>query len=305
MRREQLLSQVQDADIAFIYDPRENSRWGLLRGLPALRYLDVWDFTYPTSWCQFNRGDRHFEMDYQYHVVSNALDIPDDDPDFGVITNTYYEQETQYTIKYLVNRYTMSANTLFVLTDSKQFEPQGAKRPLYQDPDVELVGTYSDVYAEFAETYSEAGWDLPLSDTKNLFLQDNANLYHYVTDDTVTDTIELFEILPEAPFLPLYDALTSVFSRPTELGTVPLDADSGRPELVRWLRRRIEWDRDTAQDIAQNLNESVIDDGSTFDGAAARRSPSVREARLAGNDLDVDSSSINKRYAGWLQRHKL
>jgi len=305
MLRTKLLSQVQDADIAFIYDPRENSRWGLLRSLPALCYLGVEDFTYPTSWCQFNRGDRHFEMDYQYHVVSNALDIPDEDPDFGVITNTHYEHETQYTIKYLLNRYTTSENTLFVLTDSKQFTPQGAKRPLYQEPQVELVGTYDDAYDVFEDAYDDTGWDLPLSDTKNLFLQDNANLYSYVTDDTVTNTTDLFAVLPDAPFLPLYDALTSVFSRPTELGTVPLDADSGLPELVRWLRRRIEWDRDTARDIAQTLNEAVISDGSTFDTAAARRSPSVRDARLAGNELAEKNSSIDKRYADWLQRYDL
>ena len=98
MIRDQLLSAVQDADIAFMYDPRENSRWGLLRGLPAIRYLGVEDFTYPTSWCQFNRGRRHLEFDYDYHVVSNGLDIPTDNPDFGVITNDHYEHETQYTI---------------------------------------------------------------------------------------------------------------------------------------------------------------------------------------------------------------
>lgn len=142
MIRDRLISQVQDAEVTYVYDPMTNSRWGLLRALPALHYLSIDNFTYPTSWCQFNHGNRHFELDYNYHVISNSLNIPDDIPDFGVITNDYYEVETPYTIKHLIDRYTRSGSMLFVLTDCKQFQPQGAKRPLYQEPFVEMVGTY-------------------------------------------------------------------------------------------------------------------------------------------------------------------
>ncbi|MFC6720266.1 hypothetical protein [Halobacteriaceae bacterium SHR40] len=305
MIRDRLLSEVKDADIAYMYDPRENSRWGLLRGIPALYYLGVNDFTYPTSWCQFNRGDRHFELDYEYHVVSNGLDIPDSNPEFGVVTNDHYEHETPYTIKYLINRYTVADATLFVLTDSKRFEPQDAKRPLYQDPCAELIGSYNTVYDAFERAYNEAGWQLPLTDTKNLFLQDNANLFEFVEGRTVTTTTELFSKLPENPYLPLYDAMSSVFSRPDELGTVPLDGDNGKPELVRWLRRRIEWDRDTARGVVTNLNQAVIDDGSRFDKAAARRTPAVRDAYLEAKKLDSNDSPINNRYTTWLQRYNL
>lgn len=305
MIRDQLLSAVQDADIAFMYDPRENSRWGLLRGLPAIRYLGVEDFTYPTSWCQFNRGRRHLEFDYDYHVVSNGLDIPADNPDFGVITNDHYEHETQYTIKYLINRYTTAENTLFVLTDTKQFKPQGAKRPLYQDPCAENVGTYSDVYDAFETAYEDAGWSLPLTDTKNLFLQDNANIYQYVTSESLSTTVELFDVLSETPYLPLYDPMASVFSRPNEFGTVPLDANEGLPDLARWLRRRIEWDRETARDVATQLNEAVIGEGRTFDPSAVRRDPSIPTARQAGADLKERESAIDQRYAAWLTRYDL
>ncbi|QSG02811.1 hypothetical protein [Natranaeroarchaeum sulfidigenes] len=305
MIRDRLISEVQESEVAYMYDPRENSRWGLLRALPALCYLGVDDFTYPTSWCQFGRGDRHFELDYDYHVISNSLDIPDDSPDFGVITNDYYEEETPYTIKYLIDRYTRSDSMLFALTDSKQFQPQGAKRPLYQDPFVEMLGTYGSVYEEFEAAYQEYGWELPLTNTKNLFVQDNANLYRFVTGESLSKATELFEVLPEAPYLPLYDPLTSVFSRPEEFGTVPLDAEEGLPELVRWLRRRIEWDRDTARDIASSLNKVVISEGSTFDPAAARRHPSIREARQAAKNLDPEASPIDHRYAEWLTRYEL
>lgn len=305
MIREEIINQVLDPEVVYFYDPRENSRWGLLRGLPALYYLGVSDFTYPTQWCQFNRGSRHFELEYDYHVVSNSLDIPDPEPEFGVITNKHYEQETQYTIKYLINRYTAVDSTLFVLTDSKDFKPQGAKRPLYQDPFVDNVGSYTEVYNEFAAAYSDAGWELPLSDTKNLFMQDNANLYHHVTDETLSDTVELFHVLPNAPYLPLYDAMVSVFSRPHELGTNPLDGETELPELVRWLRRRIEWDRGTARDIAVMLNNAVVEDGSTFDMGAARRSPEVLEGRQAAKELDESLSLIDKHYADWLKRYEL
>jgi hypothetical protein len=302
MIRDRLLSTVRDADVAFLYDPIENSRWGLLRGLPAIYYLDVQDFTYPTSWCQFERGARHFELDYEYHVVSNSLDLPDSVPDIGVVTNTYYERETPYSIKFLINRFTVVDSTLFVLTDDRRFQPQGAQRPLCQEPFVELLGTYRSVYEQFEAAYSEAGWELPLSDTKNLFVQDNANLHRIVTDESLTSTTDLFEVLPDAPYLPMYDVLSKVFSRPREFGSVPLDAESGLPELVRWLRRRIEWDRSTARDVAASLNDAVVDDGSTFDPAAARRDPTVQEAYLAGNQLDPDASPIERRYRNWLQR---
>lgn len=305
MIRDRLLDGVRDAEVVFLYDPRENSRWGLLRGLPAIYYLGVGDFTYPTSWCQFGRGDRHVELDYDYHVVSNGLDIPDGNPDFGVVTNEHYEHETPYTIKYLINRYTVADDTLFVLTDDREFEPQDAVRPLYQEPFVDSIGAYSSVYQAFESAYRDAGLKLPLADTKNLFVQDNAVLYRQVTGETLTDTVELFAVLPDEPYLPLWDAVSGVFARPDEFGSVPLDGENGLPDLVRWLRRRIEWDRETARDVAGSLNDAVVADGSTFDPAAARRDPSVREAHLAANDLDPERSPIDRRYANWLTRYDL
>ncbi|MFD1646886.1 hypothetical protein [Haloarchaeobius litoreus] len=305
MIRNELLSRVQDADIGYIYDQRENSRWGMLRGLPAISYLGAQDFTYPTSWCQFDRGTRVLEFDYDYHVVSNALDIPDSNPEFGVVTNTHYEQETQYTIRYLIKRYTAADAVLWVVTDNREFEPQGAKRPLYQEPFVDVVGSYSDVYEVFEAAYADAGWELPLSDTKNLFVQDNALLYEFVTGDDISSTVDLFEKLPNEPYLPLFDAISAIFSRKNKPGTVPLDGESGLPQLVRWLRRRIEWDRETARTVAGELNERVVDSGRTFDHAAARRAPVVKTARARADELDVDASPIEQRYVTWLRRYKL
>jgi hypothetical protein len=303
--RDRILSKTQDAAVGYIWDPIENSRWHLLRGLPALQYMGISDFTYPTSWCQFNRGKRYTESDYEYHVVSGIPDVPDPAPDFGAITNRYYETETPYTIKYLIDRYTTVDALLLVLTDDKRLTPQGGRRPLYQEPFVEAVGSYESIYQTFEEAYSEAGWDLPLTDTKNLFIQDNAILYEYVTDEAVSTTTELFTVLPEAPFLPLYDVFTELFGREDEPGASPLGSEDEIVELARWLRRRVEWTRETAQEVARELNQAVIDDGSVFDPAAARRSPTVRDARVKAKDIDMDASAIDQRYADWLTRYDL
>jgi hypothetical protein len=303
--RDQILSQTQNAAVGYIWDPIENSRWHLLRGLPALQYMGISDFTYPTTWCQFNRGKRYTESDYEYHVVSRIPDVPDPAPDFGAITNRYYETETPYTIKYLIDQYTAVDALLLVLTDNKRLTPQGGRRPLYQEPFVEAIGSYESIYQTFTEVYSEAGWPLPLTDTKNLFIQDNATLYEYVLDETVSTTTELFTILPEAPFLPLYDVFTELFGRTDELGASPLGSEDEIDELDRWLRRRIEWTRETAQEVARNLNQAVIEGGNVFDPAAARRSPTVREARVKAKEIDADASAIDQRYADWLTRYEL
>jgi len=303
--RDQILSQTQDAAVGYIWDPIENSRWHLLRGLPALQYMGISDFTYPTTWCQFNRGKRYTESDYEYHVVSRIPDVPDPAPDFGAITNRYYETETPYTIKYLIDRYTAVDALLLVLTDNKRLTPQGGRRPLYQEPFVEAIGSYESIYQTFTEVYSEAGWPLPLTDTKNLFIQDNATLYEYVLDETVSTTTELFTVLPETPFLPLYDVFTELFGRTDELGASPLGSEDEIDELARWLRRRIEWTRETAQEVARNLNQAVIEGGNVFDPAAARRSPTVREARVKAKEIDADASAIDQRYADWLTRYEL
>lgn len=305
MLREQLLNSVKDANIVFLYDPVENSRWKLLRGLPAIYYLNVSNFTYPTGWAQIDQGTPRTELDYDYHVVSVSADLPMPYPDLGVITNTSTEQETSYTIRHLINDYTTAESMLFVLTDDKEFHPQGAKRPLRQEPITDSLGRYETVYDQFETAYADAGWQLPFTETKNLFVQDNANLYELVNGESVSDSVELFSELPDAPYLPLYDSFIKIFSRPDEYGAVPLDPENELPGLVRWLRRRIEWDRQTARTVARRLNEAVVADGSTFDRGGIHRNPKVANARQSTQELNPKVSSIDKRYSKWLTRYEL
>jgi hypothetical protein len=310
MQQPATFERLRDADIAVIHDDVDETYWWLLRSLPAIHYLGYSTFTYPTSWRTLNTGgqfqsytDQYDYLQYDYKVLGELEEEAFGD-DLVVVTNEYYEGETQYSVDHLVSRYSSSPETLLVVTDSPRFTPRGGQRPLYQEQFVERIGSYQRLYAAFETHYEAAGWELPLIDTKNLFLHDNANLYRLVSGDTVETTEELFDVLPDAPYLPLYDAFGDIFSRPDEYGTVPLDEDDVTG-LQRWLRRRVEWDRSTATDVAEALNKAVGEDGRTFDPSYAARSPKIRDAVEAGKQLDSDESSIHNRYQTWLHRNKL
>jgi len=299
--------RLRNADIAVIHDDTGQTYWWMLRSLPAINYLGFQTFTYPTSWRSLNTGgefpsytNQYDYLDYDYKVLGQ-LEEDAFRNDLVVMTSEYYEGETQYSIDHLVSRYAARPETLIVVTDSRQFTPRGGQRPLYQEQFVENVGSYQRLYTGFEQVYNHAGWDLPLLDTKNLFIHDNANLYEFITGEELGDTESLFEILPDAPFLPLYAVFGQIFARPDEYGSVPLDEDDVTG-FERWLRRRIEWDRETASEVARSLNRAVSDDGQTFDPSYAARTPVVKDAADRAAEIDPDESSIHKRYHAWLQQ---
>lgn len=310
MREPATFKRLRNADIAVIHDDVDETYWWLLRSLPAIHYLGFDSFTYPTSWRTLNTGgqfqsytDQYDYLEYEYKVLGQIEEESFED-DLVVITNEYYESETQYSIDHLVSRYSSRPETLLVVTDSPRFTPRGGQRPLYQEQIVERIGSYQRLYDAYASVYEEAGWEFPLLDTKNLFLHDNANLYELVTETSLETTAALFEVLPDAPYLPLYEVFGSIFAREDEYGSVPLDEDDVTG-LQRWLRRRVEWDRGTATEIAQQLNKAVREEGRTFDPSYAARSPEVRDAKQVAKNLDPDESSIHKRYRTWLQQNEL
>lgn len=301
--------RLQNASVAVIHDDVDQQYWWLLRSLPAIHYLGFTTYTYPTSWRTLNTGgqfqsyvEQYSWPEYDYKVLGQIEEETFGD-DLVVITNEYYESETQYSVDHLVSRYTSRPETLLVVTDSPRFTPRGGQRPLYQEQFVEHLGSYQRFYHAYESVYDEAGWDLPLLDTKNLFLHDNANLYELVTGTVLKTTEGLFERLPEAPFLPLYEALGNIFARKDEFGSVPLDEDDVTG-LQRWLRRRVEWDRGTATEVAKQLNNAVQNNGRVFDPSYAARSPKIDEARRVANEMQPDESPIHKRYHSWLQWNK-
>lgn len=310
MREPATFKRLRNADVAVIHDDIDEMYWWLLRSLPAVNYLGFSTFTFPTSWRTLNTGgqfqsytDQYDYLDYDYRVLGQIEEEAFDD-DLVVITNEYYESETQYSIDHLVSRYSARPETLLIVTDSRRFTPHGGQRPLYQEQFVEHVGSYQRLYDAHATVYEDAGWSLPLIDTMNLFLQDNANLYEIVTGTELDASKDLFEVLPDAPYLPLYNVFCDIFAREDEYGSVPLDEDDVTG-LQRWLRRRVEWDRGTATEIAETLNKVVAKEGRTFDPSYAARSPEMRKATEAARDIDADESSIHKRYRSWLQRSDL
>lgn len=295
-------------DVAFLYDPEGNVHFWKLRSLPALHHLGVDDFTYPTSWRQlkqtweYEKGGTQYEFPgCDYHVISN-LDHSSDD-DLAVVTTSYYEHQTQYSIKHLVDRYTVGEGTLVVVADHREFQPIGGTRPLYQEQFVERVGTYERMYEAIEEAYEEDGWRLPLHDTKNLFVQDNAILYEFVEGERLRTAEELLGILPEAPYLPMYETFCEIFSAADTQRSAPLESDDKVEALGGWLRRRIEWNRQDSIRVARELNRAVSNEVSTFDPSYATRSPKQRVAKDRAKELDPDASDVNAKYNDWLMRN--
>lgn len=299
MKPEALMDKLTRNQVAFAHEPVSNSRWWMLRSLPALQYLGIDHFTFPTSWRQLAQGRTQYDyLDYGYHVTGN-IELPDD-ANLCVITNEHYESETSYSIEYLVNRFTSREGTLVVIADSPQFTPVGGQRPLYQEQFTERIGSVESFYEAFEQQYRKYDRDMPLTDTKNVFIQDNANLYELVTGESLSQAEQLFDVIPDAPYLPLYDVFSDIFARPDEYGSVPLSTEDEVPGLGRWLRRRIEWDRQTSLSIARELNRAVSRDGSVFDPSYARRSPLLQDARESAGELDPNNNPIDARYQEFL-----
>ncbi|WP_276249163.1 hypothetical protein [Haladaptatus sp. YSMS36] len=302
---ELFLDQMERADVVHIYDPKGSVHDWKLRSQPALQYLGVTDFTYPTSWRQlkhtweYDKGGKQYEFPLGTYHVLGGLEI-EPGTKFGVITTSYYEHQTQYPITEIIDRYTTMEGVLVVVSDKKKFKPTVGERPLYQEPFVETLGRYDEVYAAIKEEYTAAGWNLPLFDTKNLFVQDNAALYTFVTGDELNRTEDLFEVLPETPYLPLYWTMVEIFDSPDVQGSAPLETDETIKAFGGWLRRRIEWDKSNALRIARDLNRKVSNEVGTFNRSYARRSVAFQEARSRQTDLNPTENHVDKKYHAWL-----
>lgn len=293
-----LQHKIDSKPIAFIYDSVGEQGFGMLRALPAIKYLETSRFTFPKRWRQLSTPAQYDYIEYKYELLG---EIGPPDSDLCAITNQNYETHTEFTIKPILAKYEQSAesSTLLVVGDHAEFEPQGGQRPLRENDFVSELGDYHSVFTQFEETYEAAGLSCPLSDTENLFMQDNANIYRLVTGDHIRQSRELFEVLPDAPYLPLYAGIASIFSRATDPGASPLDSYEAVEGLGNWLRRRVEWDRQSAITVARELNKAVAEDERTFDSVQSRRHPDTQIAREKLTDIR-NKSQIHARYATWV-----
>lgn len=298
---ESILARLCEERVSVVYDPVENSRWRLLRVVPALRYLGVTDVTYPTTWRQINGYEQYDYLDLVYRHLSELGPTDDYPENLCIVTNGHYETHTAHSVSTVIERYTRQGS-LVVVTDDPQFTPVGGQRPLDQEQFADRIGSYERVFRAFERRYERFGYRLPLSDTQNLFIQDNALLYEFVEDESPRTVVELFEKLPDHPYLPLYDTLAALFSRPEEYGSAPLDSEDALDDVSRWLRRRVEIDRSTAREIVAEYNRQVGMDGKTFDPAHANQMPALKRGQEAADRLTPDASPVDARLHGWLTR---
>lgn len=290
--------QLTKSTIAFVYDPGVEPAWGRLRVLPAIRYVGVRHFTMPKRWRQLSSVRQYDYLDYEYELLG---DIDLDDESLCSITSQNYESHTEYTIMPLLYRYQHRKEPFIVVAHERDFDPQGGQRELQEQPFVTKVGSYQTLYEQFTEHYATHGLDCPLHDTKNLYLQDNANIYELVTGEQLSTTIELFERLPEAPYLPLYGVFVDIFAREDEPGASPLPSYQHIEALGRWLRRRIEWDRQTGLYQARRLNRLVDQDERIFDVTTRMRSHLEHNITEALSTMKSANDDIHNRYEQWLQ----
>ena len=283
-------------DHVFIYDSSATRSFRQLRMLPAMSYLGYEMFTYPKSWSQLAGTDIYTLFE---HTHTHIDDIGVLDEPTCVITNHNYEEHTPDSIGGLRNIPRADNGRLAICADQKQFRIQGAKRPLRDQHSV-ITRSYQEIYDTFEEHYAENGYTMPLTDTQNLFLQDNAILYQVVSESTVDTSEELFEVVDKSPYLPLYGSLCRVFNRDQSFGSSPLTADEVA-EFAKWIRRRVEWDNKTAERITEMLNKQVLEDSNTFAHATRVDHTTTTEAREAKSRLNPESHSLERRLYRWLE----
>lgn len=296
MKWKSLQSLLSRQGVFLIHDTTEQPpQFGLLRSLPALARLEVEEFTYPWRWRNLGNGEDQGLFPYRYTLLQN---LEYHGQMLAALTTQYYEDETQYSISGVINQW-RDTGTMIVVVDEKQFQTQQGLRPLYHEPFAIAQRPYSDVYDAVKQWYNEQGFSLPLTDTRNVFLQDNGILYEIVTGKTVTRSSELFELLPEAPFLPLYDVVGAAFRSEDGLGTSP-KKDASLQDLAAWLRRRIEWDPSTAMSVVRSLDATVAEQTRAFDPAAVAQDTSMADARRKAKGLGA--TPLGQTYKAWLLR---
>lgn len=292
-------SLISENSVVFISDPVKNGNVeGLLRALPAVLYSGFDDVTCPKSWLQLEDPSRHHAYEYRWHLLQ---DVKRPQFDLVAATTQYYEDKLPvYSLQGLVNGYSVSDKRIVVIGDSEDFELSGTVRPFREDPVVDRAMKYPEVYGAYERHYEDHGIELPLKETKNLFLHDNANLYELATGTSLASVEGLVDVLPEAPYLPILDGLSSIFASHSTYGSEPLESTEAIEAFGKWLRRRIELDYNEATSIARTINDYAIDHEQLFDEASRTRMPNINDARTARRELTPEENPIHERYDAWL-----
>ncbi len=255
-------------------------------------------FTYPKQWRQLGDVEQFGMEPHEWRLLD---DINTDIGPVCTLTNTYYEQQLPYSIGPLISKCRQAEQPVYVFADEEEFEIYSATRPLREESyTFPVEGGYPVVYEALREYYQSQEIRFSLSDTRNVFLQDNAYLFNKIQKgDSVSSTEELFKLLPEAPYLPLYGAMVQIFNRNDSKGAdaIPSEEVDG---LRKWLMRRINWPSSTARDVAELLNEQVLSDANVFAAPTRINHPTQIEVDEFLTQIEGQSSPLHILYARWL-----
>jgi len=302
---DELAYWVEARDIIICYDAQSTGwGYGLLRTLPAIDHvatvmIDTPRYTYPKQWRQLGNVEQ-FGM-YPHEWV-RLQDISEVESPFGILTNEHYEQNSPYTVSPAVSKVRHAAQTVFIASDIEKFELQMDSRPLADHGYVKDIGEYADLYSTLKSHYTEHGYPLPLSDSRNLFLQDNAILYNSIHDPAsdVSTVEDLFDRLPDAPYLPLYSAMTSIFNRGDSFGAVALPEDE-LEGFRKWLQRRIDRSQSECRDLAEAINRRVLDENTVFTVESQIEHKTFNRAREFVASSNPGKNPIERKYVGWIR----
>lgn len=255
-------------------------------------------FTYPKQWRQLGDVEQFGMEPHEWELLD---DINTDIGPVCALTNTYYEQQLPYSIGPLISKCRDAEEPIYVFADEEEFEIYSATRPLREEPYTFPVdGGYPVVYEALKKYYQSHGIRFPLTDTRNVFLQDNAYLFNQIQNgNSVSSAEALFQVLPEAPYLPLYGAMVRIFNRTDSKGAdaIPSEEVDG---LRKWLMRRINWSSSTASEVAELLNEKVLSDANVFAAPTRVNHPTQIDVNEFLNQTESQSSPLHNLYVRWL-----
>lgn len=303
MRWETLNRELQGPGVYFIYDELDRSekreKLCALRKYPALARLG-WDrMTCPKSWQKVDQWSRNqFELEAPEFVHMDDVKIPPE-RDLAAFSDQYYEDKLPlFSLSSIINSYTRSSARLIVGAESKDFQMSGAIRPLREMGFLKRDLNYRRVYDAFEMRYQELGFQFPVKHSLNVFIQENALLFEEVTGTRISTLIELFEVLPDAPYLPIWRTFTDIFTTDVQQGTRLLDEDQ-RTEFAKWLRRRVELDYHQGEDFASYFNSLARRNEGLFDSQYRKEMDAMGDARAYLDELQV-SNPVERRLATWL-----
>ncbi|UTF55587.1 hypothetical protein [Natronosalvus rutilus] len=305
MKWKTLNRALQEPGVYFIYDElyRSEKREKLcaLRKYPALFRLG-WDrMTCPKSWQKVDQWETNqFELEAPEFVHMDDVEIPPK-RDLVAISDQYYEDKLPlFSLSSIINSYTRSSARMIVGAGSKDFQMSGTIRPLREMDFLKRELNYYRVYEAFETRYEEFGYQFPVKHSLNIFVQENALLFEEVTGRRVSSLPKFFEILPEAPYLPIWRTFSDIFMTDVQQGTRLLNEDQ-RIEFAKWLRRRVELDYHQGREIATYFNGLARRKEGLFDPHFRQEMAAMDDARSYLNVLEV-SNPVERRLASWLDQ---